>query len=122
MNIKLAPSFVLASFSILLGLLSIFGWIFHIEVFYTLLSHGASMKFNAAFATMLLGISIVLASRNKTILSGLLGLVILDFILPLLFYNHPWLGASLAKKVLLVADHQFNRITDCLYIICWCFI
>jgi signal transduction histidine kinase len=39
------------------------------------------MKFNTAFATMLLGVSIVLAIRNKIILSGLLGLVILVFCL-----------------------------------------
>jgi hypothetical protein len=81
MNIKLSPAFVLAIFSILLALVSIFGWIFHIEILYTFLSHSASMKFNTAFATMLLGISIVLAIRNKTILSGLLGLVIQVFCL-----------------------------------------
>jgi signal transduction histidine kinase len=81
MNIKLSPSFVLAIFSILIGVLSIFGWIFHIEVFYSFLSHGASMKFNTALATMLLGISIVLATRNKSMLSGLLGSLILIFCL-----------------------------------------
>lgn len=110
MNITPKLSLTFALLTILVGMLSIFGWFFHVPILYTFLSNGASMKFNTSLVTILVGVSIVSATSNSLVLARVLGLIIIIFCA--LTTTQYALDLNLHIDELLMIDHLTNSIIE----------
>ncbi|KGE12599.1 sensor histidine kinase [Sphingobacterium deserti] len=106
MNILIKPSSIFATFTILIGLSSVLGWLCDLPNLYTFFSHGASMKFNTALVTILLGFSMACAIYKRSLLSGFVATAILMFcLLTCIQYIY---GLNFHIDELLVIDHFTN--------------